>query len=69
MFSIKLEKYKKEQRLRQKMNKFGKIDLFTLRIIGAVIGSIGFFLIAYQKTILGTALIGIGSVLIAAGGG
>lgn len=40
---------------------------FTVRFIGAVIGSIGFFLIVYQKTILGTALIGIGSVLIAAG--
>ena len=51
------------------MNKTTKIDLFSLRIIGAIIGSIGFFLIAYQKTILGTVLIGIGSVLIAAGGG
>mgnify|MGYP001599876760 CR=1 FL=1 len=41
--------------------------LFTIRIIGAIIASIGFFLIAYQKTIIGTSLIGIGSVLIAAG--
>jgi len=40
---------------------------FTLRITGAIIASIGFFLIAYQKTIIGTSLIGIGSVLIAAG--
>lgn len=40
---------------------------FTLRIIGAIVASIGFFLIAYQKTILGTSLVGIGSVLIAAG--
>ena len=51
------------------MDKDGKLNLFVLRIIGAVIGSLGFFLIAYQRTILGTALIGIGSVLIAAGGG
>ena len=40
---------------------------FTLRIIGAIIASIGFFLVAYQKTIIGTSLVGIGSVLIAAG--
>ncbi|MEK6835356.1 MAG: hypothetical protein AABX61_03780 [Nanoarchaeota archaeon] len=41
--------------------------LFILRIIGAIIASLGFFLIAYQRTITGTALVGIGSVLIAAG--
>ena len=40
---------------------------FTLRIIGAIIASIGFFLVAYQKTIFGTALVGIGSLLLAAG--
>lgn len=40
---------------------------FVLRIIGAIIASIGFFLVAYQMTIFGTTLIGIGSVLIAAG--
>ena len=51
------------------MNKIGKINAFTLRILGAILGSIGFLLVAYQKPILGTALIGIGSVLIAAGGG
>lgn len=33
----------------------GKISvLFVLRIIGAVIGSIGFFILADQQTILGT---------------
>ena len=50
------------------MNKKAKINPFTLRIIGVVVGSLGFFLIAYQKTILGTALVGIGSLLIASGG-
>ena len=50
------------------MNNLGKIHLpFGLTIIGALIGSLGFFLIAYQYSIMGTALIGIGSVLIAAG--
>ncbi|MBI2498822.1 hypothetical protein HYV88_01110 [Candidatus Woesearchaeota archaeon] len=49
------------------MDKKAKFMPFSLRIIGAVIGSIGFFLVAYRITILGTALIGIGSVLIAAG--
>lgn len=51
------------------MDKSGKINSFALRIIGAIIGSIGFLLLAYQKQILGTIFIGIGSVLIAAGGG
>lgn len=50
------------------MNTQGKIAAaFSIRIIGAITGAIDFFLLAYQQTILGTALIGIGSVLIAAG--
>jgi len=50
------------------MDKKGKlITPFSIRIIGAIIGAIGFFLLAYRITTLGTALIGIGSVLIAAG--
>ena len=50
------------------MKKTGKIHLlFTIRILGAIIGSIGFFLLAYQQNILGTALLGIGSLLIAVG--
>ena len=53
----------------QRMNKIGNLNQFTIRIIGAIIASIGFFLIAFQRTILGTALVGIGSVIIAAGGG
>lgn len=40
---------------------------FSIRITGAVIGSAGFFLIAYNNTILGTALVGVGSLLIAVG--
>ena len=40
---------------------------FLTRIIGAVIGAVGFFLLAYQQTILGTTLVGIGSLLIAVG--
>ena len=52
------------------MNKEGKIFTgFTIRIIGAVIGAVGFLLLAYQQTILGAALIGLGSLIIAAGEG
>jgi len=51
------------------MDKLRKLNAFTLRILGAVIGSIGFLLLAYQKQILGTVFIGIDSVLIAAGVG
>ena len=49
------------------MDKEAKSVPFGLRIIGAIIGSLGFFLIAYRVNILGTALIGLGSILIAAG--
>ena len=51
------------------MNTQGKIDYFWVRILGAIIASIEFFLIAYQVQVLGTALVGMGSVIIAAGGG
>ena len=54
------------------MNKKGKLHLvtrFSIRITGAIVGAIGFFLLAYQQTVLGTALVGIGSLLIAAGEG
>ncbi len=40
---------------------------FTIRIIGALVGSVGFFFIAYKITVIGTALVGMGSVIIAAG--
>jgi hypothetical protein len=50
------------------MNNKGTIFTpFTIRIIGAIIGAIGFLLLAYRITIMGTALLGIGSLLIAAG--
>lgn len=50
------------------MDKKGVIlTAFNIRIAGAVLGSIGFFLLAYQRTVLGTACIGIGSLLIAVG--
>lgn len=39
----------------------------SIRITGAVIGSAGFFLIAYNNAILGTALVGVGSLVIAVG--
>ncbi|MEK6848916.1 MAG: hypothetical protein AABX65_04790 [Nanoarchaeota archaeon] len=49
------------------MNKKGAISLFSLRIMGAIVGSAGFFLLALNKALIGTALIGIGSLLITAG--
>lgn len=56
--------------LLEKMNKKGKIlTKFIIRIFGAIVGALGFLLLAYQKPILGTALIGIGSLLIAVGEG
>ena len=39
-----------------------------IRLIDAALGCVGFVLLAYKVTILGTSLIGIGSVIIAAGG-
>ena len=51
------------------MNKSGKFLLapLSIRIAGALIGSVGFFLIAFNMTIIGTALVGIGSLVIALG--
>lgn len=60
------------------MSKSGKTFLtpMSIRITGAVVGSVGFFLVAYNITVLGvaynitvlgTTLIGIGSLLIAVG--
>ena len=52
------------------MNRAGKFFTgFTIRIIGAVIGAAGFLLLVYQQTIFGTALIGLGSLIIAVGEG
>ena len=47
----------------------GKIDVtLLLRLIGATIGAVGLYLTAFQKPIIGAALIGIGGVLLALGG-
>lgn len=51
------------------MDRRGKFSPLSIRLCGAVVGSVGFFLIAYGRAIIGTALVGIGSVLIAAGEG
>lgn len=48
-------------------NKGTVINSFAIRIFGAIIGALGFLLLAYKMNILGTALIGIGSLLIAMG--
>ena len=51
------------------MDKQAKVPPLVIRLIGAVIGTIGFLILAYQQTILGTALVGIGSLIIAVGEG
>ena len=49
-------------------NSRGSIPLgFLIRLLGASIGCAGFLFLVYQQTILGTGLIGIGSILIAYG--
>lgn len=50
------------------MDKRGK-SLFAFRLIGALIGAVGFILLAYRMNVIGTALIGIGSLIISAAGG
>ncbi len=67
---MRKNKYIKEYGNNPNMNKMGKIfTAFTIRLAGAIVGSVGFFVLAYQQTILGTALVGIGTLLIATGGG
>ena len=49
--------------------KQGKIDaLLALRLIGATISAVGFYLAAFNKQILGAVLIGLGGILMAIGG-
>ena len=49
--------------------KTGKVDTpLLLRLIGATLSSVGFYLVAYNKQVLGAIFIGIGGVLIALGG-
>lgn len=46
-----------------------KIDvLLTLRLTGATISTVGFYLAAFNKQILGAVLIGLGGILMAIGG-
>ncbi len=50
--------------------KSGKVDqLLIIRLIGAAIGGIGFIFVALNQQIIGTSLIGIGSIIIAGAGG
>ena len=50
------------------MENQGKIEFkFAIRILGALVGSVGFVLLAYKFSILGTALVGVGSLLVAMG--
>ena len=47
----------------------GKIDVtLLLRLVGATIGAVGFYLTAFQQPVVGAALIGVGGVLLALGG-
>lgn len=39
----------------------------AVRLVGAALGSVGFFLLANRQTVIGTSLVGIGSLLIAVG--
>ena len=51
------------------MDRRAKIEpTLIIRLIGASIGAVGFFALAYQQTILGTSLVGIGSMIIAGAG-
>ncbi|MEK6951029.1 MAG: hypothetical protein AABX13_04880 [Nanoarchaeota archaeon] len=50
------------------MNKRAGISTGLLvKLIGAVVGSIGFFFAAFGRTIVGAAFIGLGGVLLALG--
>jgi hypothetical protein len=50
------------------MVKKKKMDMgFYLRVVGACVGSIGLFLTAFGRPVIGAVLIGIGGILIAVG--
>ena len=68
MQNLKEKEYKLKS-ITKYMDKKGRLTKFSIRIFGAIIGAIGFFLLAYQHSIIGTSLIGIGSLLIAVGEG
>ncbi len=38
-----------------------------VKLLGALIGALGFFLTAFERTVVGAALIGLGGVLLALG--
>ncbi|HLC71776.1 MAG TPA: hypothetical protein VJI32_07230 [Candidatus Nanoarchaeia archaeon] len=50
------------------MEKKGAVNYhFIIKIVGAVIGAIGFFVMAFDQTRLGSIFIGIGTIIIALG--
>ena len=51
-----------------KMNRKGVMSTgLLIKLIGAVVGSVGFFVSAFGRTIPGAVLIGLGGVLLAVG--
>ncbi len=49
------------------MSRIGKINLSSVKLIGATLGAIGFYLTAFDFKVLGAVLIGLGGVLLAIG--
>ncbi|MBS3150762.1 hypothetical protein J4443_00055 [Candidatus Woesearchaeota archaeon] len=49
------------------MDKEGKINIHSIKLIGATLGAIGFYLIAFDFKIIGAILIGLGGILLAIG--
>ena len=49
------------------MKKKGKINLSSVKLIGATLGAIGFYLTAFDFRIVGAVFIGFGGVLLAIG--
>ncbi len=52
------------------MDKSGKVVLSTgllIKLIGALVGSLGFFFTALNRTIVGAAFVGFGGLLLALG--
>ena len=52
------------------MNKSGKVILSTgllIKLIGALVGSLGFFFTALDRTLVGAAFVGLGGLLLALG--
>ncbi len=49
------------------MNKIGKINASSVKLIGAILGAIGFYLTAFDFRVVGAIFIGLGGVLLAIG--